>query len=187
ATAATTIVYPGSKQQAGIEKMLEKISGALQREGYVYFRPVAPKPEIWQQLKQAKQRGQTEDVFRKMRSWAIGLRSSSRRISIRNTRAMYLGDMNRPNPNSPTRIKEIIRTGSPVAWYLLPLAISSSWAREIQRAKRLWNYPRTDRPRSDDKRIEFFAKSFAALTLGKAPATATARWLSGWQDRKSVV
>src|SRR5947209_10584675 len=90
ATAATTIVYPGSKQQAGIEKMLEKISGALQREGYVYFRPVAPKPEIWQQLKQAKQRGQTEDVFRKMRSWAIGLRSSSRRISIRNTRAMYL-------------------------------------------------------------------------------------------------
>lgn len=33
---------------------------------------------------------------------------------------------------------------------------------EIFRARKLWNYPRTSRPTSDDKRIEFFAGPYAA-------------------------
>jgi hypothetical protein len=179
-TAATTIIYPGSKEQDDIERMLRKISSTLERQGYIYFRPVMPKPEVWRELKRAKQLGQIQNVFRKMRRWAVGLRRSSRRISVPNTRAMYLGDMNRPNRDSASKISEITRSGTPVAWYLLPLAMSSSWAEEILKAKSLWNYPKTERPRSDDKRIKFFAKSFAALTLGQAPATATGRWLSGW-------
>lgn len=44
-------------------------------------------------------------------------------------------------------------------------------------AKKLWLYPRTHRPKSDDKRIEFFAKA-AGLLHGMAPATAL-RKLSG--------
>jgi hypothetical protein len=50
---------------------------------------------------------------------------------------------------------------------------------ELFQARRLWNFPRTDRPSSDDKRIAFFAESLAGLMLGIAPATATkklARW-----------
>jgi hypothetical protein len=50
---------------------------------------------------------------------------------------------------------------------------------EIFRIRKLWNYPRTDRPTSDDKRLEFFAESLAGLTLGVAPATATKK-LSRW-------
>ena len=179
-TAGATIIYPGSKEQVQTERMLERIRGTLEREGYLYFRPVPPKREVWRQLKQAERPAQIEDFFRKIRRWAIRLYASSRRVSIPSTRAMFLGDTRHPNLGPAARIKEIIRTGSPVAWYLLPLAISSPWAEDILKAKRLWNYPKANRPRSDDKRIEFFAKSFGALTLGKAPATATARWLSGW-------
>jgi len=50
---------------------------------------------------------------------------------------------------------------------------------ELFKTRRLWNYPRTDRPKSDDKRIEFFAEALAGLTLGISPATATKK-LSRW-------
>jgi hypothetical protein len=56
-------------------------------------------------------------------------------------------------------------------------------AAELFRARDLWNYPRKERPTSDDKRIEFFAKAFAGLMLGKSPATAT-RKLARWKPPK---
>jgi len=54
---------------------------------------------------------------------------------------------------------------------------------ELFRARKLWNYPSTDRPTSDDKRLEFFAETLAGLMLGVAPATAT-RKLSRWSPPK---
>ena len=52
---------------------------------------------------------------------------------------------------------------------------------ELYRAKCLWTYPQaTDRAKSDDKRIEFFAKALAGLMLGISPATAMKR-LSRWR------
>jgi len=51
---------------------------------------------------------------------------------------------------------------------------------EILSVRGLWNYPRTNRPKSDDKRIEFYAEAFAGLSSGVSPATATkklARWI----------
>jgi len=52
---------------------------------------------------------------------------------------------------------------------------------ELYRATRLWNYPKDkERPTSDNKRIEFFAKALAGLMLGISPATATKR-LSHWK------
>ena len=52
---------------------------------------------------------------------------------------------------------------------------------ELYRATRLWNYPKDkERPTSDVKRIEFFAKALAGLMLGISPATATKR-LSHWK------
>jgi hypothetical protein len=50
---------------------------------------------------------------------------------------------------------------------------------KLFKAHKLWNFPRTDRPSSDEKRVAFFAESLAGLMLGVAPATATkklARW-----------
>lgn len=52
---------------------------------------------------------------------------------------------------------------------------------ELGAAKHVWFYPRDlARPSSDDKRIEFFAKTLAGLMLGVAPATA-AKKLSQWK------
>jgi len=143
--APTMLVYPGSEEQEKIEKILGNISDTLKREQYVYWRPVPSRPEVWRQLNQARHRAEIEDVFRKMRTWATGLRSSRRRVPVPTTKAIYFGNMNQPWLDTAAKIKEIIRSGYPVAWYLLPLAISSSWAEEVLKAKRLWNYPRTTR------------------------------------------
>jgi hypothetical protein len=54
-------------------------------------------------------------------------------------------------------------------------SILYSHAEDFLRAKRLPHCPKSNRPRSDTKRIEFFAKVLAGLKLGIAPATATKR------------
>lgn len=50
-----------------------------------------------------------------------------------------------------------------------------SGAQDLLSAKRLTNYPDSDRQRSDDKRIQFWSKVLAGSLLGIAPATATKR------------
>jgi hypothetical protein len=50
-----------------------------------------------------------------------------------------------------------------------------SHAGDLLRAKQLHNYPRSNRPRSDDKRIHFLAKVLAGFMVGFAPTTATKR------------
>jgi hypothetical protein len=66
------------------------------------------------------------------------------------------------------------------AWSRDPAGALSHYAKGIHVAKKLPHYPRTDRPRSDDKRLQFLAKVMAGLTLGLAPITAVKR-LSGWK------
>ena len=66
-----------------------------------------------------------------------------------------------------------------------PLQVATSYAGELLKAKRMPNYPRSDRPRSDDKRIGFFAKVLAGLMLEIAPATATKR-LRHWHFPKDT-
>jgi hypothetical protein len=65
------------------------------------------------------------------------------------------------------------------------------WRRELQNhaadlfhaKENLWNYPRSDRPSSDKRRVEFFGKSLAGLILGISPATAT-KHLLRWSPLK---
>lgn len=67
----------------------------------------------------------------------------------------------------------------------LPDALTSN-ADKVLSAKRLPNYPKapeTKRPRSDDKRIEFFSKVLAGVMLDIAPITAAKR-LSHWHSSK---
>ncbi|MCI0722935.1 MAG: hypothetical protein L0338_28805 [Acidobacteria bacterium] len=67
-------------------------------------------------------------------------------------------------------LHRVNRTISAAQWKPLHLH-----ARDFLRAKRLHSYPKSDRPRSDDKRIHFFAKILAGLMQGIAPATAIKR------------
>ena len=58
-------------------------------------------------------------------------------------------------------------------------------ATELLRAKKGWNYPKKDRPKSDDKRVMFFAKILAGFMLGLSAGYATKRlayweWSKGW-------
>lgn len=69
--------------------------------------------------------------------------------------------------------------GSSTDWMKNPAGALSHYAEGILVAKELPHYPRTDRKRSDDKRVVFLAKVMAGLTLGLAPITAIKR-LSHW-------
>jgi hypothetical protein len=59
--------------------------------------------------------------------------------------------------------------------YPMLASVLDSHAEDFLAAKRLHNCPKSDRPRSDDKRAQFFSKVLAGLRLGIAPATATKR------------
>jgi len=88
----------------------------------------------------------------------------------------------------PESIKQLQQTGEDIyAWLRASVPGIPSQFREalcgspakLFKARSLWNFPRTDRPSSDEKRIAFFAGSLAGLMLKLAPATATtklARW-----------
>jgi hypothetical protein len=91
---------------------------------------------------------------------------------------------------NPRSIKEVHQIGNAIYEWIVAAVPGVSTMREFRsavcdhaaelfRARKLWNYPRTDRPTSDDKRLEFFAETLAGLMLGVAPATATKK-LSHW-------
>ena len=91
---------------------------------------------------------------------------------------------------NPRSVKEVQQIGNAIYELLVAAVPGVSTMQEFRsalcdhpaelfRARKLWNYPRTARPTSDDKRLEFFAETLAGLTLGVAPATATKK-LSRW-------
>lgn len=63
--------------------------------------------------------------------------------------------------------------------------VISDHAKDLLRAKKAWNYPRKGRPKSDDKRVSFFAKVLAGFMFGLSPGYATKRlaywnWSKDW-------
>lgn len=77
--------------------------------------------------------------------------------------------------------EEIARWIPPIPGYRDFRDALKKYGVELGAAKHLWFYPRdSHRPSSDDKRIEFFAKTLAGLMHGNAPATA-AKKLSQWK------
>ena len=131
--------------------ILIPVSAASQRlpermtaeKGWVIFRPIMPKPAIWEQLKRARTVSQ--------------IKSAARGIG---------------------KLQSAFVSSTP--WGQNPAGAFRHCAEGILAAKRLPNYPKTNRPRSDDKRVEFLAKTMAGLTLGLAPITALKR-LSHWR------
>jgi hypothetical protein len=137
--------------------ILIPVSAASQRlpkkmtaeKGWVIFRPIMPKPNIWKQLKKARTVPQIKGAVR-----GIG------------------------------KLRTAFVSSTP--WGQNPAGAFRHYADGILAAKRLPNYPKTNRPRSDDKRVEFLAKTMAGLTLGLAPITAVKR-LSHWRWPKDSI
>jgi hypothetical protein len=91
-----------------------------------------------------------------------------------------------PAPGNPELWTRLKNTRSAAEVQLLALQILNvsptqhwivlhSHAEDFLRAKTLHNYPRSKRPRSDEKRIHFFAKVLSGFMQDIAPATATKR------------
>lgn len=68
---------------------------------------------------------------------------------------------------------------SSTPWAGNPAGAIRRYAEGVLAAKQLPHYPRAERPRSDDKRVLFLAKSMAGLTLGLSAITAV-KLLSHW-------
>jgi hypothetical protein len=118
---------------------------------WVVFRPVYPKPEVWEALKEARTSRQVKEAARRIGELRSAFVSSTR-------------------------------------WAQKPDDALYCFAKGFLDAKDLPNYPKTDRPKSDDKRVQFLAKVMAGLTLGLAPITAAKRlshwhWSKDWAER----
>lgn len=109
-------------------------------------RPIFPNPEAWEQLKKASTVPELRRAAGRIRRWA---------------RAMPGVDWKEAGIGQPLEFFHFSR-------------VIRRHAIELLRAKQMRNYPR-ERPTNDDKRIVFFAKVMAGLSLGIAPATATKR------------
>jgi len=121
----------------------------MKAKDWVIFRPVMPEPEIWSRLKRARSVGEVREASRKMRDWM--------------TRE-YGPQVGRWLPGDP------------------PFEFADAldlYAEKLLRAKHLPSYAKTDRPRSDDKRLVFLSKVLAGARLDLAPITAVKR-LSHW-------
>jgi hypothetical protein len=146
---------------------LEKLRG---KQGIIWLlRPVFPEPHLWEQL---KSNHSVKEIQRTIASIEKYIRK----------RWPY------PYSYSTDRDGFLIQrraVWSKTLWARLLRAARDS-ADEVLKARDLPHFPRSERPSSDDKRVEFFAKVFAGLAVGLSPLTATKR-LSGWSPFKAEI
>jgi hypothetical protein len=120
----------------------------------LFVPPIYPATEAWERMKRARTAAEMKMAARAVRRWE--------------------SEWAKGIP------QEML--GAPAEWRTGPhyyaKAIRTN-ADTLMRAKRLPHYP-SDPASNDDKRIAFFAKVLAGLTLGLAPLTATKR-LSRWR------
>jgi hypothetical protein len=143
------------------------------RRGYrawTIFRPVVPKPEIWEQMAKGRTSG-LSDAREVEKAKTIDVREIKKA-------ARGIGDLRMAFASS---LEE---------WAQRPGRALSHYADRIAEAKTLPHYPKTEREKSDDKRIVFLAKVMAGLTLGLAPITAVKRlshwtWPKDWAEKST--
>lgn len=133
-----------------IEGVLRKLK-SLERNGSLTVElPINPTPEFWVALKQARSEHEINDVADKIAQW---------------DRQQGLGYTPMPSSSQQTEYDF--------------LQVMRLHAQVILEAKNLPEYPKSKRPKSDDKRIWFFSKVLAGLMLGRSPLY-TLKRLSGW-------
>jgi hypothetical protein len=164
---AKVLLADQEKTPNGLEglRQLEKLRG---KQGIIWLlRPVFPERETWEQLKDSVSIAEVQKTLANIEKYI----RKRWRYSFYNS-----NDKHEPlTRRRPAWTKTI--------WSQLLRATREN-AEEIPKARGLPHYPRADRPSSDDKRIEFFAKVFAGFALRLAPLTATKR-LSSWSPLKN--
>ena len=130
-------------------KGAQKLPAEMKSKDWLISRPVMPAPEIWEMLKRARSIREIRKASQRMRSWMT---------------TEYGPGLGRWLPGSPpTEFADVLELH----------------ADKILIAKRLPTYAKTDRPRSDDKRVVLLSKILAGARFGLAPITAAKR-LSHW-------
>jgi hypothetical protein len=174
--------------RAPTQTALLKLGKLRGKDGILWLvSPIYPESKIWENLKRARStkeiRAVLADVGKYLRKEWSGASSSEKGELLmlaeikEHTRKEW-----RDLPSHLTDENETLIVRQPrwadTQWSKLVRAATNN-AQDILNAKDLPHYPRAERPTSDNKRIEFFAKVFSGLALGIAPLTATKR-LSGW-------
>lgn len=120
-----------------------------QTKDWVVIRPVMPEPEVWELLKRARTVAEIHKASQKIRAW----------MSLQ-----FAEGIGRSLPGDPT---------------LEYCEALNRYAENILIGKRMSSYAKTDRSKSDDKRVVFMAKVLAGARYGLVPITAIKR-LSHW-------
>jgi hypothetical protein len=132
-----------------VSEAAQMLPAKMEAKGWFIGRPVMPLPAVWELLKRSRSIGEIRKASREIRGWMT---------------EQFGPGLGRWLPGSP------------------PLEIPDAlnlYAEQVLRGKRLPSYAKTDRPRSDDKRVEFLSKVLAGARAGLAPITAAKR-LSHW-------
>jgi hypothetical protein len=143
-----------------VSKAAQELPAEMKSKGWLISRPVMPAPRIWTLLKRARTTEEISRASREMRRWMT---------------KEYGEGVGRWLPGSqPTEFADVLELH----------------ADKILIAKRLPTYAKTDRKRSDDKRVVFLSKILAGARFGLAPITAAKRlshwhWPRDW-DEKSM-
>ena len=119
--------------------------------------PVLPEPRAWKQLKQARSVRHLQQTIHRLDKWE------------KQAKGLFPGEHIGHFPS----IEEFIQR------------LRSS-AKNFLLAKRLPSHPKSIRPKSDDKRIQFFAKVLAGSEMGIRPAYAV-KLLSRWRLPKGYI
>lgn len=150
------------------EGEIEDIRKSLAPGGGTLILPEPPRPEIWEQLKRARTAQGMRVAARSIEAWEDA--------RVRNRSSELTAEL----AQIPAQWK------TPPRYYS---AVIRAHASALVRAKQLPHYP-ADAGSNDDKRIVFFAKVLAGLSMGRAPLTATKRLshfdLRGWKTGTEV-
>lgn len=141
-------------------KEAQKLLAEMKSKGWLITRPVKPAPEIWEMLKRARSIKEIRKASQRMRRWM--------------TAEYGPGVLRRLDGSPPTEFADVLELH----------------ADKLLTGKRLPSYAKTDRKRSDDKRVVFLSKILAGARFGLAPITAAKRlshwhWPRAWAEKST--
>jgi len=141
-----------------VSKWARELPAEMKSKDWFISRPIMPAPEVWELLKRARTEDEIRKASREMRRWMT---------------TEYGPGVGRWLP------------GSPQVEFADALEL---YSKQLLLGKRLPSYAKTNRPKSDDKRVVFLSRVLAGARFGLAPITAAKRlsrwhWPNDWAEK----